>query len=434
MELLKHYENLLAMARLRLDDSGMVHRLANGEGKITNLFVQTKPVVMPIYKQLASADISERLVFHPFAESAAKGESVIVAELRSRFCHTIGLSLSAFFTRCLELAASKAEHSKLNPIQAEMLDALRKIEIENAAAIVGLFVKLLKSPEKKTAAMVQIYLTRNGKVGEKEYARAGIVSFPLYSAVLTELEKTKDRSIEGIPMSEKNLVYIKGLFEYVFPLLKTDPTGYNQGSNSEVAPYMDALMKTTAAVVGMVNERIKLFENILNKDGDDAGLKPLPEDWMSAIDELGSLLPEIIKIPLQPGMDGQARVSETLAAANQMVAGPAAPQVVQQPVYQQQQPQQYPPGVLVPTGYAPAPVQQPVYQQQPIQQNPYQPQPQVYYQPQYYQQQQPVYAGPQPVYGTQPMGGTTVNLNPYVTPQQPNVFMGNAPQSKGMWD
>lgn len=432
MELLTHYKNLLEMAMLRQDDNGMIHKRGASE-KITNLFVQGKPVVMPVYKQLASADISERLVFHPFAESSAKGESIIVSELRARFCANLSNHLASFFMKSIMLAASRAEHSKLNPVQSEMLDAVRKIEEKHTTSIAKLIVKILKNPDKKNISLVQIYLSRNGKVGEKDYARAGIVSFPLYTAVLAELEKTKDRAIDGQPFSEKELQYIKGLFEYMFPGLAQDASAYNRGSNSDVAPYMDALMRAAAGVQGMINEKIALFENIFNKpEGDpdaEVNLKPLPEDWMTAIDELSNLMPDIIKIPLQPGMDGQAKVSETLAAANQMAA---APPVQQAPVYQQPA---YPPGVLVPTAYAPAPVQMNPYQPPPVYQQPppgyYQQAPQGYPQPGYPQAPQQ-YQAPQPVYGMQPMPGANINLNP-LQQNQPQYY-GSAPQGKGMWD
>lgn len=434
MDLIAHYNNLLEMGMLRQDGVGMIHERAAGK-KITNLFVHSKPVVMPIYSQLASADISERLVFHPFAESAAKGESLIVSELRQRFCTNITNRMAAFFMRCIMLASSRAEHSKLNPVQGEMLDALRKIEEKHGAAIGKLMQKILKHPDKKNISLIQIYLTRNGKVGGSEFARAGIVSFPLYTAVVAELDKTKERVIDGQPFSEKELQYIKGLYEYVFPMLLTDPAAYNRGSNSDVAPYMDALMKTTAAVTVMLNEKINLFSEIFNTDTDKeegAGLNPLPEDWMSAIDELGGLLPEIIKIPLQPGMDGQPKVSEALASANQMATAAPVQQAPPQPQYPQHPVYAPVPAGYYPTQVAPAPVvQMNPYQQQPIYQAPPQ---QAYYpnQPPVYGQQ-PYYGGPQPVYGQQPIQNANVNLNPYHVNQQSPMGVAS-PLAKGMWD
>ncbi len=321
--LLTHYENLLGMASLTAGVDGVVRRKTRKDEKVNNLFVQGKPVVMPIYEQLNSPTISERFVFHPFAESSTKGESVLVAELRARFAANLGLTLMSFIMKCVEFGASKAEHRKLNPIQSEMLDCVRKIDEKDAAAIADFFVRLLKMPDKRNAALIQIYLSRHGQVGGKEYARAGIVGFPLYKLVCEELDKTKDRSIEGIKMSEKNLRYIKDLYEYVFPELTTNPEAYNRGSDSDVAPYMDALMRTTAAVQVAINERIRLFEPVFKDE-----IAPIPEDWMDAIDALPDLLPEIRKIRVQPGGDGNERVADVMAQNNQMVSVPAAPAAV----------------------------------------------------------------------------------------------------------
>ncbi len=327
--LLTHYENLLGLASLTSTADGVVRRKTRKDEKVNNLFVQGKPVVMPIYEQLNSPTISERLVFHPFAESSSKGESVLVSELRTRFAANLGLTLMSFIMKCVEFGASKAEHRKLNPIQSEMLDCVRKIDEKDAAAIADFFVRLLKMPDKRNAALVQIYLSRHGTVRGKEYARAGIVGFPLYKLVCDELEKTKDRSIEGIKMSEKNLRYIKDLYEYVFPELKTDSEAYNRGSDSDVAPYIDALMRTTAAVQVAINERIRLFEPVFKDE-----LTPVPEDWMDAIDALPDLLPEIRKIRVQPGGDGTERVADVLAQKNQMVSVPAAATPSAVPIHQ----------------------------------------------------------------------------------------------------
>lgn len=397
MKLLQHYENLLNLASLSSTSDGVVRRKTKDD-KNNGLFIQGKPVVMPIYEQLNSPTINERLVFHPFAESSSKGESVIVAELRTRFAASLSLSLMHFIMKCVVFGASKAEHRKLNPIQSEMLDCLRKIDEKDAAAIADFFVKLLKMPDKRNAALVQIYLSRHGQVGGREYARAGIVGFPLYKLVCEELEKSKDRAIEGIKMSEKNLQYIKNLYEYVFPELKTDPHGYNRGSDSDVAPYMDALMRTTAAVQGAINERIKMFEPVFKDE-----LTPIPEDWIDAIDALPDLLPEIRLIRVQPGGDGEGRVADAIAAKNQMVnANPAAPVAVAAPVA------------------AVAPYQnpmQPVYQPAPGYGHPAPYQPSPYGQPAPYQPVQP-----QPV-----------NLNPWVqnTASAMPVFTG---AGKPLWD
>lgn len=41
--------------------------------------------MIPIPEVLKRGDVSEKLIFHPFAEAAAKGESDVVEDLRGRF-------------------------------------------------------------------------------------------------------------------------------------------------------------------------------------------------------------------------------------------------------------------------------------------------------------------------------------------------------------
>ena len=69
-ELIRHYTNILQAAGLVAKEDGSV--LKSDE----RYFVKGKPLMLPLPEVLRRGDVGEKLIFHPFAEAAAKGESV----------------------------------------------------------------------------------------------------------------------------------------------------------------------------------------------------------------------------------------------------------------------------------------------------------------------------------------------------------------------
>jgi hypothetical protein len=165
-----------------------------------------------------------------------------------------------------------------------------------------------------------IYLKRGGTYRDKRYSRVGIVTFPFYVSLM-------DDKIEKIRVKDKETY--QQLFNYIFPNLH-DSEEYNFGSDSNVAPYLEALMRTSANIASRLNDLILLYKDYI----DEAEHLLFDSEWMEYFQDLNALIPEIRKIPVQHGSEGTVPVRDepvVQAAAPQMQHNPNLPVYAQAP-------------------------------------------------------------------------------------------------------
>jgi hypothetical protein len=94
---------------------------------------------------------------------------------------------------------------------------------------------------------------------------------------------------------------------------------YNRGSNSTIAPSIEALLLTVKAIAAPLNDLISRFEGILPEN------LLVNADWVDQLENLDELLPEIRSTPMQAGNEGtvpgteaekQQQVTQTQTAFN----------------------------------------------------------------------------------------------------------------------
>ncbi len=352
MNIIDLYKSILECGNLTTDKDGYV------SVKITNspVLISGKRLVLPTQKQLTSNNWQEEIKFHPLSENILRGESEIITKLRSVFNIRLNYTFAAIAQNLFSIVASTAEHHLLNPEQSEMLSAIQEVDETTLDLFNKITIAAIKdSPEK---AFINVFLKRGGTINGKKYSRVGVVTFPLYE----ELKNAEQDTIYGIKLRVKDKLAIKQLFEYILPNLDVAES-YNFGTDSNIAPFLHALMGTVLNVGSKFNDVLELF----SKEIDDSEMLLFASDWVPTFENLGEMLPQIRLIPTQIGNEGSVKLTEAVT-----------PQVapVQQPV---QQPLAYQPVVAQPTQtyQPPAPVAQPwqhpqqqVYQQpQPVQQN-----------------------------------------------------------------
>lgn len=292
--------------------------VADGEGFVSNIktdgreptILDGKRLVLPNDIQTRSPDVQNRVYFHPLNESALKGESIVVQRLRRAYSAALNYKMAMTLASLLETAASHAQHASLSPEQSEILSPLKDA---NADTVVNFLTIVRKATEQfgAEASLIKIYLKRNGTVHGKSYGRAAIVNFPVYE----ELIKEDEEKVLGVKLSKKDHATLKALFEYTMPGIKEGD--YSQGSNSDVAPFLDALLKAVAKIGGNLNHYSKLYG--FDKEDDAASL---PLDWYEDAQNLEQYLPQIRTIPALYGADGgQPRVIDTISQ-QQAVAAP----------------------------------------------------------------------------------------------------------------
>jgi hypothetical protein len=299
MKLIPLYESLLAAANMISTADGFISRKVGG--KSTPATIKGKRLVLPIHEHLSNPKPAEQIIFHPLSENILRGESVVVEDYRNALNVKLNYTIGVLAYQLLTIATSTAEHSKLNPDQLEFLSAVKNADERTLEA----FQKLLKamSVDQTTNAFVSIYLKRGGIVDGKKYSRAGIVSFPFFE------ELVDSDTVYGVKLRIKDKETLINLMMYIFPSID-EKDHYNRGSDSDVAPFLDSLMKAVMAVASAINDQVNLFADVL----EDPEEMMINDDWVETFDNLGVMLPEIRMIPMQAGNEGPAKATEVVRA------------------------------------------------------------------------------------------------------------------------
>jgi hypothetical protein len=305
MKLIQLYESILKTANLHTTNDGYVSLKVGDIVKPTML--KGKRLVLPTKEHLSNPNKEEIVLFHPLSENILKGESAVLEEFRSslnaRLNHTIGL----LSFNLLVISTSIADHVKLSPDQSEFLSNLKNADDKT----LEVFQKLLKvmPVDQHQNSFISIYLKRGGSVNGKRHSRVGIVSFPFYE------ELKKDGDVYGVKLRVKDRETFISLMDYMFPTID-EPESFNRGSDSDVAPYLDSLMKAVMAVASPINDQVALFKNII-EDSDELMIE---DGWVDTFDNLGSMINEIRMVPMQAGNEGSSKPGEQQVLAKPLAA------------------------------------------------------------------------------------------------------------------
>lgn len=330
MKLNEVYSAILAFAGLEADNDGYISTIVadNREPAVMGGL----RLVLPMDQHLRNPNPKEKVIFHPLSENILRGESEVITKLRDviniRLNYTFGIIGNAL----LNLAASPEEHHKLTPDQTELLIALKDVDDITTRNFASIILEGIKNQANKM--FLNIYLKRGGSIGEKRYSRAGILTFNLYD----ELRKD-NAEIHGVKLRVKDKDALKKLYEFMLPGIESDITSYNRGSDSTIAPYLDALMKTAMTVASRFNDILDQYGKFI----EFSDSLVFNGDWVETFENLNVMASELRRVPAQLGNEGTAAPSEP-APQQQYSLPVAAPQVQtipmpQQPMYPSTTPQ-----------------------------------------------------------------------------------------------
>lgn len=329
MDIIELYKHILSDAGLTVDADGMAS-IDNSRfgvtGDKTPVLIEGKRLVLPTYKQLAE-NSNDKIFFHPLHENLLRGESQVITKLRGLFSTRLSFTIGILVQHMLDICASVNKHRYLNPDQSEVLSVAPNCDEQTCKNFASILYKCVEND----AGVIHFYLKRAGVVKGVKYARAGIVSFPLFE----EIQKNTGE-VYGVKLRKKDYESIIGVFKYILKNIDT-PEAYNRGSDSDMAPFMDALMKTFLAISSELNDIIIRYKGF----DEDANLDALEfnAEWQDAFKDLSVMSRAIKLIPPQPGNEGESRkvelnVSQTAAAPLEYVPGtnnvPQQPQPMQQ--------------------------------------------------------------------------------------------------------
>lgn len=304
MTLIELYTSMLAAAGLTVDDNGYVsvnNSLFTGSNKNEPVLVDGKRLVLPTREQLTDPDRESKIIFHPLSENILRGESIVVAKLRSMYGIRLNFAVAAIVSGLLDLCASVNKHKLLTPDQSAVLSVAPNCD----ETTVRVFASLINKVFADESTFVKLYLRRSGTIKGVKYSRAGIISFPFFEA----LQEAKD-TLFGVKLRKKDKEALLAIFEFILPKIG-EAESYNQGSDSTIAPFTDALMKAFMGVAGKLNDIIDLYKDKI----DELEKLTFDADWVDAFEDLSVMTSEIRRVPAQAGNEGEGKKTDSIQQA-----------------------------------------------------------------------------------------------------------------------
>ena len=364
-KLIQFYRDVLEMAGLAVDNEDMVKTNLSEEPMpaIIKVNGDSKRLVLPTDKRLKQTDWSSCIAFHPLNENPflKQGESKVGEFIRKAIIYRVNLVAHCLMDNILELSIAPALHKKLNPAQLQLMTLTKDADQKTYDNYTKIAEKLGVTNTRDNFA--SLYSKKQGVIDGVKYARVGVWSFPLYQALV---KSTGD--VFGIKLRKKDLETYKALMEFIIPNIANEAE-YMVGSNNQMSPYSDSLLRSTAKVVLQLNRVTDLlFKGKTFAPADQAeGLHQyltFNTNWIDITNDISQLEKDVRMIPIQdnqvdtvPQEPQHANIQAT-PAMQPAVANQGAPMYPNQPAMPPHAPQPVQPVVQ----------QQPMYQQQPVQQ------------------------------------------------------------------
>ena len=320
MKLIPFYKSVLGTAALKVNAENMVS--AHMQGNSIPFMVKGKRLVLPTHEHLSNPDKSSIVIFHPLSENVLGDESAVMEKFRNALNIRLNYILGVIVDGLLVLGTSVAEHAKLTPDQAEVLGILKDADEKTLTNYRAILKNMGMGNKEK--CFIDIFLKRGGMVNGKKYNRAAIVHFPLYKELLK-----REKQTYGVILRKKDYEIFIKLLEFIIPGIENEAY-FNKGSESDLGPFLDALMRCVAQIASRINQTVEMYRD--QYDNPDELL--FESDWVECFDNLSQLLPEVRAIPMQAGNNSPVPVTtsastpvNTLSVAP--VAAPAMNQTAQ---------------------------------------------------------------------------------------------------------
>lgn len=296
MDIINLYKTILTNIGMVADDEGFISS-ALGPTK-DPVLINEQRLVLPTRNQLETPNLGNRVIFHPLHESLLRGESKVIARAREYANSRVSINLTYISLCLLTLATSPADHARLSPDQTIFLDKIKDID-EN---ILEPYQKLIEvmSVGDPARQFVHMFIKNGGQLGNRTFNRLCVVSFPLYEELIKRPAPGQPNIVFGVRLKKAEREAMINLIEYMVPNIAT-PHAYSRGSDSTVAPTLDALMQSVGAFGSLITDLVELFgDNVIPQ----AESMKYPTDWMEVFKDLRAIQKDINMIPAQPGNEG----------------------------------------------------------------------------------------------------------------------------------
>ena len=320
----------------------VVQRISSETEEVIPLLIENRIVALPTRENLNRSGKDNLIIFHPLMEGLIGGASPVIGKIRRVYSIRLNAIIGEALRSLLSGATSTLEVAKFSPDQLELLTVLTKVDEKTLKAwdkIVNLSIEQFNVGN----FLVDVYMKPNAVMSGQTYSRVAFVKFPLYE----ELKKPEGK-IFGSSTKFRSTdieMFIK-LFEFVFPNIAVE-NAYSYGTNSRIAPFLDALLGCFGKLFKLVNGVYNNFNNVIPMDA--AIVTDL--DWQQYFRDIETLTSIASSVPQQYGnfaVKTEDRVREQTGSSDQRIdnlATSSGPTMVelgsqQSPLAKAQAPQQ----------------------------------------------------------------------------------------------
>ena len=295
-------------AKLSIHDGGE-------SGELTPVTISGLRLVLPTEDILRNPKWNETIAFHPLSEDAISGESPVFKRLKIYMDIRLSSTMIVLMKVLLGVTADKSRHGNLDSRAIGLLQALDSVTSKAVDDLNKLSRVLENVGEKK---LMHIRVQRSGKVKDKGYRRATLISYP----ILTEFDRDDDEVFGVKFSSKKSKREVASLFKWILDLDSQPLDRHSMGSDEKVAPGFHSLILAYGKVMSRFAEIFDIFSNELEAYSD---FKP-KLNW---IDDAKNLSQFNYKIPALDGNDREAladgapkeAVVETKKVSNSSASG-----------------------------------------------------------------------------------------------------------------
>lgn len=307
-QLLDFYSAFSASLGVSYDENGM--GCITTSGKKTPVTLENKRLVLPTSAHLKASNWESVVAFHPLCESVVRGESEVFGFIRERVLRKINTAALILISELTMLASDADGMANLTDNQMKILASLGKLDARSAEDLAEIY---RKSAAKGNGSLINIYVRRDDKVGDKRFRRVAVTSFPLLDA----LDKT---TVHGVQLRQADRRFLRSLLTCILPNCDIEDQ-YSKGSNADIAPYFDVLVNSYKAVMDPLNSMLWTFKGPIGKVSEIRS----PTDWW---DKYAGAIKESNLIPALPhniGIGGDGVAVPTHQVPSGIVAAPQGP-------------------------------------------------------------------------------------------------------------
>lgn len=314
--MLEIYQHIINTCGYLVDEEGKVRKQINDDRSVpTTLTIndESRILVLPTKQNLTSENVHNYVIFHPFVENLARGESKVMSFIRKEFLRYYGTASMYLMNELVKISAGSLNHADLSTKQKEIIAKLGKMDAKFQETFNKIILGLAKHGGQRNTAFT-LSLRKSFTIGGKQHSRVAVWSSPLADEIYKiaeESAKNKDYTpkIFGVAVRKSDLPTLKRVVEVFFPNSQDNQEFYG-ASDATDAPYLEAFVRSLATLPKRTNEIAEAFfsgrDAVYSKEiaKEELAATTVNIDWVSKDFEVKTWRKEYLLIPLQDGNEG----------------------------------------------------------------------------------------------------------------------------------